>query len=73
MTDSDLGRLLGDRVLGSKILRGERTLSKDHIRKLRERFKVNAAWRRDLGRAVLACARNAAGSDLSSANRRSSV
>jgi HTH-type transcriptional regulator/antitoxin HigA len=42
MTASDLGKLLGNRSLGSKILRGERELSKTHIRKLAERFKVNA-------------------------------
>lgn len=42
MTASDLGRLLGNRGLGSKILRGERTLSKEHIRKLCERFRVSA-------------------------------
>ena len=42
MTASDLGRLLGNRALGSKILRGERTLSKDHIRQLCEHFKVSA-------------------------------
>lgn len=42
MTASDLGRLLGNRALGSKILRGERTLSKEHIRKLCERFRVSA-------------------------------
>lgn len=34
MTPSDLGRVLGDRSLGGKILRGERQLSKTHIRKL---------------------------------------
>jgi HTH-type transcriptional regulator/antitoxin HigA len=42
MTASDLGLLLGNRSLGSKILRGERQLSKTHIRKLAERFKVDA-------------------------------
>lgn len=42
MTASDLGRLLGQRQLGSKILRGQRELSKDHIRKLAERFNVAA-------------------------------
>jgi len=42
MTPSDLGRLLGDRSLGSRILRGERQLSKSHIRKLCERFHVSA-------------------------------
>ena len=42
MTASDLGRLLGDRSLGSRILRGERELGKTHIRTLCERFKVSA-------------------------------
>ena len=40
MSASDLGRLLGDRSLGSRILRGERELSKDHFRRLCDRFKV---------------------------------
>ena len=40
MNASDLGRLLGDRSLGGRILKGERSLSKAHIRKLCERFKV---------------------------------
>ena len=31
-TASDLGRLLGDRALGAKILNGTRELSKAHIR-----------------------------------------
>ena len=39
-TASDLGRLLGNRALGSKILRGERALSKAHIRTLAEHFQV---------------------------------
>jgi HTH-type transcriptional regulator/antitoxin HigA len=42
MTASDLGELLGNRSLGSKILRGERELSKNHLRILAERFKVDA-------------------------------
>ena len=42
MTASDLGTLLGNRSLGSKILRGERQLSKNHIRILADRFKVDA-------------------------------
>lgn len=42
MTASDLGELLGNRSLGSKILRGERELSKAHLRTLAQRFKVNA-------------------------------
>lgn len=42
MTASDLGELLGNRSLGSKILRGERELSKNHLRILARRFKVDA-------------------------------
>lgn len=42
MSASDLGVLLGNRSLGSKILRGERELSKAHLRILAERFKVDA-------------------------------
>lgn len=38
---SQLGELLGNRALGSKILRGERELSKAHLRILGDRFKVN--------------------------------
>jgi HTH-type transcriptional regulator/antitoxin HigA len=40
MGASDLGRLLGNRSLGSAILRGKRELSKAHIRRLADRFKV---------------------------------
>ena len=41
---SQLGDLLGgNRSLGGKILRGERQLSKTHIRVLAERFKVSPA------------------------------
>ena len=44
MNSSKLGELLGNnRSLGGKILRGERQLSKSHIRILAERFKVNPA------------------------------
>ena len=42
MTGSDLGRLLGNRELGAKILNGSRELSKTHIRLLADRFKVDA-------------------------------
>jgi HTH-type transcriptional regulator/antitoxin HigA len=42
MTASGLGELLGNRSLGSKILRGERELSKTHLRILADRFKVDA-------------------------------
>lgn len=40
MTASDLGRLLGNRTLGTAILSGRRGLSKAHIKKLAEHFKV---------------------------------
>lgn len=40
-TGSDLGRLLGQRQLGSAILRGKRNLSKTHIKILADYFKVN--------------------------------
>ena len=43
MTESDLGRLLGDRSLGHRILTGERELSKAHIRTLAEHFSLNPA------------------------------
>lgn len=41
MNGSDLGNLLGQRQLGSKILRGERSLSKKHIRILAKHFSVD--------------------------------
>jgi antitoxin component HigA of HigAB toxin-antitoxin module len=41
---SDLGRLLGNRGLGSLLLTGKRGLSKTHIRKLSEHFKVPANY-----------------------------
>lgn len=44
MTASDLGRLLGDRALGCRILNGERELSKAHVRKLAEYFRVEAGY-----------------------------
>lgn len=40
MSASDLGRLLGNRTVGTAILSGRRALSKAHIKKLAERFKV---------------------------------
>jgi HTH-type transcriptional regulator/antitoxin HigA len=43
MSASDLGRLLGDRALGAKILRGHRELSKANIVKLSQRFRVSPA------------------------------
>jgi len=44
MNASDLGRLLGSRGMGSNILTGKRELSKAHIRKLSEHFKVRADY-----------------------------
>jgi HTH-type transcriptional regulator/antitoxin HigA len=41
LSGSDLGRILGQRQLGSKILRGERDLSKAHIKTLAEYFAVD--------------------------------
>ena len=41
MGESDLGRLLGDRSLGHRILTGERELSKAHIRILADHFALN--------------------------------
>ncbi|MGA3065296.1 MAG: transcriptional regulator [Tepidisphaeraceae bacterium] len=43
MNESDLGRLLGDRSLGHRILSGQRELSKVHIRLLAEHFSLNPA------------------------------
>ncbi len=43
MSESDLGRLLGDRSLGHRILNGERELSKAHIRILADHFSLNPA------------------------------
>ena len=41
MNASDLARLLGVHVsMGSKILKGERSLTVEHIRKLTKRFEV---------------------------------
>ena len=44
MTGSDLGRLLGNRGLGSLILRGRRQLSKNHIRTLAEHFRLDPGY-----------------------------
>jgi HTH-type transcriptional regulator/antitoxin HigA len=41
LSASDLGRILGDRTLGSKVLNGQRELSKTHIAILSERFSVD--------------------------------
>ena len=43
MNGSDLGRLLGNRQLGSLILTGRRELSKANVRILAEEFKVSAS------------------------------
>lgn len=43
MNASQLGRLLGNRSLGSKVLQGDRELSKTHMRILAQRFKVSPA------------------------------
>jgi HTH-type transcriptional regulator/antitoxin HigA len=43
MSESDLGILLGDRSLGHRILKGERELSKAHIRTLANHFRLNPA------------------------------
>ena len=45
MGGSDLAKLLGVHVsMGSKILKGERKLTADHIRKLAEHFHVDASF-----------------------------
>lgn len=41
MSASDLGRLLGNRGLGSSLMKGTRALSKTHIRKLSEHFHLS--------------------------------
>lgn len=43
MAQADLGLLLGNRSLASLILNGHRCLSKSHIRKLADHFKVSPA------------------------------
>ncbi len=43
LTASDLGRMLGHRELGSKILKRQRRLTVAHIRKLSNRFGVSPA------------------------------
>ena len=45
MSGSDLGRILGSRTLGPALLRGQRSLSKTHIKKLADHFSVSAAAR----------------------------
>ena len=41
MNASDLGRLLGSRTLGAAVLSERRALSRSHIKKLAEHFKVD--------------------------------
>ena len=41
MTGSDLGNILGQRQLGSKLLRRERGLSQNHIKKIADHFSVS--------------------------------
>ena len=44
-TGADLGRFLGlDATMGNKILRGERQLTLDHVRKLAAEFHLNASY-----------------------------
>lgn len=43
MSGSDLGRILGSRTLGPALLRGRRSLSKTHIKKLADHFSVSPA------------------------------
>lgn len=43
LSGSDLGRILGQRQIGSKILRGERKLSKANIKKIADYFSVDAS------------------------------
>lgn len=44
LSASDLGRLLGDRALGSRLLSGQRELSKAHIRRLAEHFRLEPGY-----------------------------
>ena len=44
MSASDLGRLLGNRGLGSILLAGKRELSKTHIRVLADHFRLDAGY-----------------------------
>ncbi|HVX86560.1 MAG TPA: hypothetical protein VH253_17390 [Phycisphaerae bacterium] len=44
LSASDLGRLLGNRSLGSALLNGSRELSKTHIRILADTFHLNPAY-----------------------------
>ena len=40
MSITELGKLLGDRSLGSRVLSGDRSLSKSHIKILAAHFKI---------------------------------
>ena len=42
MTGSDLGRILGHRELGAKVLRGDRQISREHAKLLGKRFGIPA-------------------------------
>lgn len=42
MTSADLGRVLGSASVASMILRGRRGISKAHLKKLADRFRVDA-------------------------------
>jgi len=44
MSASDLGRVLGNRGLGSTLLSGKRQLSKTHIRILADHFHLDASY-----------------------------
>jgi antitoxin component HigA of HigAB toxin-antitoxin module len=44
MKPSDLGDLIGSRSAATSILQGNRILSKAHIRKLAQRFRVDAGY-----------------------------
>ena len=44
MKTADLGRLLGNQSLASKILLGKRQLSKTHIRKISDHFCLIADY-----------------------------
>lgn len=43
MSAPELGKLLGDRALGYRVLKGEKNLSKSHIKILSDYFKVDAS------------------------------
>ncbi len=44
LSASDLGRLLGNRALGSLLLTGRRQLSKSHIRRLADHFRLDPGY-----------------------------